>query len=149
MLARESRKIFARIEQMVAACPTADLECGVHRLRIGAQSPSGFDMSLAIDDFSVQLTFDRWWLRFARNDQRAIELFEQALHGDARIRVDAIGAKSWKWTLERRLSANTWVAEQAVGALCLRFWGTRTVTYLQNDFGFAGAAWMPATNRAA
>ena len=149
MLASESRQIFAGIEQMAAACPNANLERGVHRVRIAAASPAGFDMSLAVDEFTVQLTFDRWWLDFARNDYRAIELFEQALTGDARIRVDAIGAKPWKWTLERRLSPNTWVAEQSVGALCLRFWGERTVTYLQNDFGFAGAAWAPATNRAA
>ena len=149
MLASESRQIFAQIEQMVALCPKADLLRGVHRLLIPALSPAGFDMSIAIDDYTVHLTFDRWWLHFARNDQAAIELFEQALHGDVRIRVDAIGGNPWNWTLERRLSPCTWVAEQSVGALRLRFWGARTVTNLQNDFGFAGAAWAPTANRAA
>ena len=149
MLASESRQIFAQIEEMAAACPQAELERGVHRFRIAAASPTGFDMSLAVDEFTVELTFDRWWLHFARNDHRAIELFEQALTGDVRIRIDAIAGKPRNWTLERRLSPNTWMAEQSVGVLRLWIWGERTVTYLQNDFGFADAAWAPASNRAA
>ena len=141
MLASENRQIFAQIEQFVAACPGAQLVRGVHTMRVLAGKPSGFQLSLALDDRHCTLTFDQWSMPFPRNDQTALELFELALHGDVRIRVDAIGARPWRWTLERRTPDGVWQTEQSMGGLKLRFWGRKSVAFLRNDFGFQ--AWPP------
>ena len=142
MLAIESRQIFAQIEQMVTACPRAELTRGVASMRVPAVAPDGFDMRFAVEDRHCHLTFDRWSLDFASNDQRALDLFELALHGGVRLRIDTVDGGPWRWTLERQAENRTWVAEQSMGFFNFRFWGTKGVTYLQNDFGFR--AWSPA-----
>lgn len=152
MLAIDSRQFFSHVEQVVSACPRAELVRGIASMRIPAPRPQsencqqGFDICVTFDDRKCRLRFDRWSLDFARNDHRAMELFEQAMHGDVRLRVDTIGGEPWHWTLERHTSDKGWVAEQSMGVLNLRFWGQRGVTYLCNDFGFQ--AWTPLANRA-
>lgn len=152
MLAIDSRQIFAHVEQVVAACPRATLVRGIASMRIpaalpqGASGQAGFDICVTFDDRLCRLTFDRWSLDFARNDHRAMELFEQAMQGDVRLRIDTVGGQPWQWTLERQTSNKGWVAEQSMGVLNLRFWGKKRVVYRQNDFGFK--AWTPAPNRA-
>ena len=53
MLNRESRQIFDEIERIVATCPRAELDRGVHRLKVKAAGPAGFDMSIAVDCLGV------------------------------------------------------------------------------------------------
>ncbi len=152
MLAIDSRQFFAQVEQVVTACPRATLERGIASIRVPAAPPqgvkgnAGFDIRVTFDDRVCRLTFDRWSLEFARNDHGAMELFEHAMHGDVRLRIDSVDGNPWWWTLERHTSDKGWVSVQSMGFLNLRFWGKKSVTYLQNDFGFK--AWSPTENRA-
>ena len=140
MLASESRQIFTQIEQMLAACPRARHVRGLRSLSIPASGPEGFDVMLALDQSECILCFDGWSLEFNRPEQ-ALHYVELALHGEMRLKIDSIGGRPWRWTVERLGPDRAWLVENVMGFLRLRFWGEKRVTYLCNDFGFAG--WTP------
>jgi hypothetical protein len=105
-------------------------------LSIAAASQHGFDMSLTVTESCGIVAFDRWEQTFD-NPQEASELFSAAMRGDARLCIDVLGGRRWRWTLERRDAAGNWLAESTVGQPVWRFWGKPEVIYLRNTYARA------------
>lgn len=102
-------------------------------ITVAASGRRGFDMALLVVHGECTLCFDGWKETFSDIEQ-VRGLFEAALRGTARLKVDTLSGKPWRWTLERLDEADQWIAESTIGHPTWRFWGEVGSVYLRNVF---------------
>lgn len=133
MLAQRNEVFLQTIENTIDLCVGAQVGRLASGFLVKASGPNGFDMTIMIEDGRYALYFDNWAEEFDC-EHVARQTFEAALHGRARLRVDALAGRSWRWTLERLDANGNWIAESTLGHVTWRFWGRRSSLYLRNDF---------------
>ena len=102
-------------------------------LTVAAPSPSGFEMTAMVSDAGYALYFDNWVEEF-ESSEIALQIFTEALKGKARLKVDLLAGRRWRWTLERLNDAGEWFAESTTDHVIWRFWGRQSTIYLRNAF---------------
>ena len=133
MLARQEDLFLRDVEAAIRKC------CGVEATRsqsgitVKASGPNGFDMVVMVEDGRYALYFDNWVEEFD-NDEIARRTFEAALAGEARLRVDMLSGRRWRWTLETLGEDGQWLPESTIGHVTWRFWGRTSSLYLRNSF---------------
>ncbi len=133
MLVRREQLFLEELAELLRLCSGAQVVSTPSGLSIGAANADGFDMAVTVFDGQYVLTFDRWEETFS--DVGYVKsLFEAAVRGDARLRVDTLAGKRWRWTLERRRNEDEWIAESSIGHPIWRFWGKPEATFLRNEF---------------
>ena len=133
MLARREQLFLQDIENTLRRFTGAQVTRYATGIMIKAASAKGFDMSVMVDDGRYALYLDNWTEEF-ESDDLARRTFEAALTGEARLRVDALSGRAWRWTLETLDEAGNWVAESTTSHVVWRFWGRPSVIYLRNVF---------------
>lgn len=98
-----------------------------------ASGPKGFDISVMVENGHYILTFGEWTEEFG-DATLAHRLISAAVDGTARLKVDAIAGRNWRWTLECLDEDGRWIAESTVGHVIWRFWGQPSTSYLRNIF---------------
>lgn len=78
-------------------------------LTIDQVNETGFTISLLRSSDCWIVFFDDWHDEFP-DLEMVLVLIGQALSGNVRLRVDRMGQKPWRWTVERKLADRTWVA---------------------------------------
>ncbi len=86
-----------------------------------------------VEDGRHILTFGDWTEEFG-DAALANRLIAAAIDGTARLKVDAVGGRSWRWTLECLDEDGRWHPESTVGLVIWRFWGKPSTSYLRNVF---------------
>lgn len=94
-------------------------------------------MTILIEDGCYVLAFDEWTEEF-EDAAAARGLFASALDGSARLKVESLSGRPWRWTLESLDPTGQWIAQSTIGHPIWRFWGRRSVDYLRNDFAQQG-----------
>ncbi|MGE0698122.1 MAG: hypothetical protein AB7O57_03425 [Hyphomicrobiaceae bacterium] len=102
-------------------------------MRVDASGSDGFKIALYTDGASFAVSLGEWSEEFLDSDE-ALQLFEAAMSGEARLRVTCLASRRWRWTLERRGEDGRWVPYSTVGHVVWRFWGRQSVELLSNDF---------------
>lgn len=133
MLARQDQSFLQEIEVAIGACPGAQVARTATGLSVKASGPHGFDMAVMVEDGRYALYFDNWTEEFV-SDEMARRTFEAALAGTARLRVDTLAGRRWRWTLETVDESGRWIAESTIGHVIWRFWGRQATFYLRNTF---------------
>ena len=133
MLARKESFLLQDIEAAVRKCAGADVGYFATGLSVKASGPHGFDMSIMVEDGRYALYFDNWTEEFDCEDM-AKETFEAALTGEARLRIDMLSGRKWRWTLERLDEGGRWCPESTIGHVTWRFWGRPSSVFLRNTF---------------
>ena len=90
-------------------------------------------MAIIVEEERVSLAFDEWVEEFDDADV-ARRIFAAALDGTARLKVDLLAGRPWRWTLERLDQSGDWVPESTIGRVTWRIWGLPSVAYLRNNF---------------
>jgi len=132
MLARQERSFLQDVERAARAFAGVSIDGGSSGLTVSGSGRDGFNMSVVVEAGRYALYFDNW-MEEVDSEQIARELFEAALRGDARLKVDLRGGRPWQWTLER-LENGSWRTESAVNHVTWRFWGRDSTVYLRNTF---------------
>lgn len=133
MLAPEEHAFLQRIAIAVSDCVGATAAQFPSGLAVKASGADGFDMTVMIEGGRYALYFDNWTEEFV-SGEAAWRMFEAALSGDARLRVDTLSGRRWRWALERRDETGHWIEESAVSHVIWRVWGEREMVYLRNTF---------------
>lgn len=133
MLAKQEDLFLRDINAAIRRCAGARVERYPSGLSVKGSGPNGFDMTVMIEDGRYALYFDNWAEEF-ESDEIARRTFEAALSGEARLRVDLLSGRSWRWTLEMLDENSNWVPESTIGHVIWRFWGRPSRMYLRNDF---------------
>lgn len=133
MLAKQERSFLEDLEAMARTCTGAMVERGPSGMTVSASGLNGFNMSVMVEEGRYALYFDNWVEEFEL-EEIARELFEAALKGEVRIKVDILSGRRWRWTLERVDSAGNWHAESSTDHVIWRFWGRQSTIYLRNTF---------------
>ena len=133
MLARQDQSFFQDIELAIGSCAGAQMARFPNGISVMASGPGGFDMAVVVEDGRYALYFDNWTEEFV-SDEAARRTFEAALAGTARLRVDTLAGRRWRWTLETLDDTGRWVAESTIGHAIWRFWGQQASFYLRNSF---------------
>jgi len=133
MLAKQENVFLQEIESSVRGCTGAMVERHSSGLTVSASGPRGFRMSVMVENGRYAVYFDNWFEEFDCPDA-ARQMFEAALKGEARLKVDMLSGRRWRWTLERRDEAGTWQTESTTGHVIWRFWGRQSSVYLRNAF---------------
>jgi hypothetical protein len=133
MLAKQENSFLEEIENSVRGCSGAMMERHPSGLSVSASGPRGFSMSVMVEGGRYTVCFDNWFEEFDC-PEAARQTFEAALKGDARLKVDILSGRRWRWTLERRDEGGSWRAESTTGHVIWRFWGRQSSVYLRNAF---------------
>ncbi|MEZ5854849.1 MAG: hypothetical protein R3D67_08935 [Hyphomicrobiaceae bacterium] len=133
MLVRREQLFLEELAGFLDLCGGAEIVTTPTGIVVGAAGADGFDIALTVVDGQFVLSFDRWEETFGDADY-VKSLFAAALRGDARLRVDTLGGKRWRWTLECRRNGEDWIAESSMGVPIWRFWGKPDVIFLRNDY---------------
>lgn len=133
MRAGHENSFLADIETAARSCSGAVTVRTPSALTVSASGPEGFTMAATVDDGRFVLYFDDWFEEF-ESEEMARQMFEAALNGKARLKVDALAGKRWRWTLELQCDDGTWRAESTTGHVLWRFWGQQSSFYLRNEF---------------
>lgn len=98
---------------------------------IPRQSNDGPDVSVLVSGHRCTVAIGPWYEDMPSLDM-ALEYVTRAVDGAMRVRIDTLGGKPWKYTLER-LESGSWVEESAVVLPRVTFWKRDVTTrYLQN-----------------
>jgi hypothetical protein len=133
MLAEEEASFLHDIENVVRGCAGAMVKRYPSGLSVSASGPRGFSMSVMVENGRYTVYFDNWFEEFDCADA-ARQTFEAAVKGEARLKVDVLSGRRWRWTLERRDESGSWRAESTTGHVMWRFWGRQSSLYLRNAF---------------
>ncbi len=133
MLAKQEDLFLQDIEAVIRECGGAQVTRFQSGVSVKASGPNGFDMTAMVEDGRFALYFDNWVEEF-ECEAIARGLFEAALAGKARLRVDMLSGRRWRWTLERLEDGGDWVPESTIGHVTWRFWGRQSSIYLRNCF---------------
>jgi hypothetical protein len=131
--AQPGSSFFRDLEDSARAYAADGLQRFVDGFSVSASGPAGFDMWLTAEKGCYTLRFDDWIEEF-ECAETAREIFEAALRGEARVRIDMLADQRWRWTLERRDASGTWLPESTLSRAIWRFWGRETTIYLRNEF---------------
>ncbi|MDX2156537.1 MAG: hypothetical protein SFW09_08500 [Hyphomicrobiaceae bacterium] len=143
MLARPQQLVLDELEARLSRCPGTMMKRSSTGLAVAGSGPNGFDMALIASEGQYLVAFDGWEETFD-DVSNASKLLEDAVNGLARLRIDTLGGKSWRWTLERLDANGRWVPHSTVGQPVWRFWGKAKVHYLHNEFQAAHTS-VPAS----
>lgn len=116
-------------------------------LSVKSGGAGGFEMSAMAANGRYALTFGGWGEEF-ESPEAARDYFEAALRGEARLRLETLGGRPWRWTLERLNQDGQWVPQSTITHAIWRFWGRRETRYLVNAYEVAtmgGAARVART----
>jgi len=133
MLARQEDLFLRDVEAAIRKFCGAQAARSHSGVSVKASGPNGFDMTVMVEDGRFALYFDNWVEEFD-NDEIARRTFEAALAGEARLRVDTLSGRRWRWTLETLSDDGVWVPESTIGHVTWRFWGRPSSLYLRNTF---------------
>ncbi len=133
MLARQEDLFLRDVEAAIRHCGGAQTTRSQTGISVKASGPSGFDMVAMVEGGRFALYFDNWVEEFDC-DEIARRTFEAALAGEARLRVDMLSGRRWRWTLEKLNEDGKWLAESTIGHVTWRFWGRPSSIYLRNAF---------------
>jgi hypothetical protein len=133
MLAEQENAFLQEIENSARDRAGAMVERHPSGLTVSASGPRGFSMSVMVENGRYVVYFDNWFEEFDC-PETARQMFEAALKGEARLKVDMLSGRRWRWTLERRDDAGTWHTESTTGHVIWRFWGRQSSVYLRNAF---------------
>lgn len=133
MLARQAQAFLQEIEVAIGRCAGAEVSRTATGISVRGSGPHGFDMAIMVEDERYAVYLDNWTEEFA-SDELARRTFEAALAGKARLRVDTLAGRQWRWTLETLDLSGRWVPESTVGHAVWRFWGRQASYYLRNTF---------------
>lgn len=98
---------------------------------IPRQSSEGPDVSVLVSGHRCTVAIGPWYEDMPSLDM-ALEYVTRAVDGAMRVRIDTLGGKPWKYTLER-LESGSWVEESAVVLPRLTLWKRDVTTrYMQN-----------------
>ena len=133
MLVRREQLFLEELAESLVLCRGAQIVTTPTGLVVGASGADGFDIALGAVEGEYVLSFDRWEETFT-DSAYVKSLFQAALRGDARLRIDTLAGKRWRWTLECRRSGEDWIAESSIGVPIWRFWGKPDVIFLRNQY---------------
>ena len=134
MLAREEDLFLDDLRSTLLQWSDTRVARSPSSVSVSASDTHGFDMAIVVDEGRFTLAFDEWVEEFDDADL-ARQIFAAALDGTARLRVDMIADRKWRWTLERLdEQAGEWVPESTIGHVAWHFWGRPSVVYLRNTF---------------
>ncbi len=133
MLARPEELVLDDISRTLLPWCGARIERSASGISVDVSDPRGFDMAIVVEGDRITLAFDEWVEEFFDVDY-ARHIFGAALDGTARLKVDLLSGKPWRWTLERLDQFGEWVPESTIGHVTWRIWGRSSVVYLRNNF---------------
>ena len=138
MLARPDHEFLQGIEIALSACTGAQVIRMANGVTVRSSGPDGFDMTVLAEDGVYVLQFDNWTEEFL-SEEMALRTFVAALSGEARLKVDTLGERRWRWTLEMRDAAGAWKPESTIGHVTWRLWGRQSSYYLKNAYAMKTA----------
>jgi len=133
MLAKQESAFLKDIENSVRQRTGTMLVRHPTSVTVNASGPLGFRMSAMVEDGRFTLYFDDWFEEF-ECEEIARDIFDAALKGEARLKVDILSGRRWRWTLERLDASGNWRSEGSIGHVIWRFWGRQSSIYLRNEF---------------
>jgi hypothetical protein len=133
MLAKQEDLFLRDLESAARECAGATVKRYPSGLSVKSSGPDGFDMAVIVEDGHYSLYFDNW-AEELENGEIAREMFEAALKGNARLRVDMLSGRRWRWTLEKKDEDGSWLTASTTGHVLWRFWGRQSSIYLRNAF---------------
>jgi hypothetical protein len=133
MLAKDHHPFLQEMEAIARGYAGANVERLPSGLAVKGSGPDGFDMAIVVEDGRYALYFDNWAEEF-ECDEIARRLLEAALKGDARLRVDLLSGRRWRWTLEMLDESGYWLPESTISHVIWRFWGRHSSVYLRNAY---------------
>lgn len=133
MLARREHIFLEDIGSTLSHWSGTQVSRSATNITVSASSASGFDMAIVVEEGRCILAFDEWVEEF-EDAELARRTFAAALDGTARLKVDTLSGRRWRWTLERLDKAGQWIPQSTIGHVIWRFWGSASVVYLRNNF---------------
>jgi hypothetical protein len=133
MLARQESLFLQDIEAALGCFAGVQVDRHQSGISVKAAGPHGFDMTVMVENGRYALYFDNWTEDFDC-DEIAMRTFAAALAGEARLRVDMLSGRRWRWTLETLDESGRWDPESTIGHVTWRFWGRPSSIYLRNTF---------------
>jgi hypothetical protein len=122
------------IEAEIRRYPGVEVTRLPEGVSVKASGVDGFNMTVVVEEGRCALYFDGWFEEFGCKES-ALRTIADALSGDARLRVDMLSGRRWRWTLETFDDAGQWVSESTISHVIWRFWGRKSAIYLRNNFG--------------
>jgi hypothetical protein len=133
MLVRRDQAFLHDIETVIRRFDAAKMQRLTNGFAVEASGTDGFDMAVLVENGHFILCFGNWSEDF-ESDEVARRLFEAALDGKARLKIDSLGGQPWRWTLERLDDSGRWSPESTMAHMTWRFWGRASTIYLSNSF---------------
>lgn len=137
MLARRETIFLEEIGSEIASWVGTRVALSASGLTVTASHPNGFDMSILVTGNHYVVAFDEWSEEF-EDAEEARHIFLAAVEGTARLRVEMLSGRKWRWTLERLAKSGDWIPESTIGHVIWRFWGKASVVCLRNGFVHRG-----------
>jgi len=135
-----TNQLFLReLEARLARFRDVDRARSANSLSVAASGPDGFAIAMIVGDGGFTLRFDGWQ-ETLHDTAQARALFQAALSGEARLRVDTLAGRRWRWTLELLRSDGRWAPESTLGHPTWRLYGRSGVVYLRNSFALGSPA---------
>lgn len=138
MLARPDHEFLQSVEIALSACTGVQVTRFATGVTVKSSGPDGFDITVMAEDGLYILQFDNWTEEFL-TEEPALRTFAAALAGEARLRVDTLGGRRWRWTLEIRDRDGQWRPESTIGHVTWRLWGRQASLHLRNAFAMKAA----------
>jgi hypothetical protein len=126
-------RIRRRMERVCRDHGGVRLSSGADHVRVHASGAEGFDAGIVLSDGACIVTLGAWHDDFDSVDM-AMEYLELAVKGALRLKIERVGARPRRWTVERRQDNQTWVEAAMMDVPMFFRTGARSTTYLRNDF---------------
>jgi hypothetical protein len=121
------------IEAEIRRYPGAEVTRFPGGFSVKASGVDGFNVTVVVEERRCALYFEDWFEEFGCKEM-ALRTFAAALSGDARLRVDMLSGRRWRWTLETFDDAGQWVPQSTISHVIWRFWGRKSTILLRNTF---------------
>jgi hypothetical protein len=107
-----------------------------------ASVPEGFAIRVIVAEDGYIVCFGNWHTMLASRRQ-VLEYVEAAITGAVRLKCERLGAKPWRYTVERRASHGAWTEEDVMQFARLQFGRTVSTEYRCNVTAdqFKGLRW--------
>jgi hypothetical protein len=107
--------------KLATIVPVGRLSIGDELLAIRARNNDEFNIAILACNGNLIVALDDWHDEFY-DIEAAVAFVSQAILGNIRLRVDRIGGRPWRWTVERRSFNGLWI-ELYVNSIFIFDWG--------------------------
>lgn len=113
-------KRSSAVLKLSSMLPLSRFEVTADRIVIPARSSSEFQIAATYYANKWILSFDDWHDDF-EDIESVLQLVSQALSGSLRLRIDRIGGRPVRWTLERNTKDDCWIELYSNGVFFIEF----------------------------